>query len=225
MYKQRGMTLVEVLITMTILTLVLALSYQSLSVFLKAAGNSNSLLRDKQQEIITRVALRNSVAGMLDYYVKNDEGLYRPYFYNSASAIQYVSSSPMVFKSSPEVFVFLEKVEWQRGEKLNIWECPLDAVLPYTQQEFSIKYQQCIEVSGGLERGAISLSAELQAAGEVRFSILNPTQTENSETAHLLPKSISILLGGEGEENNWTFRTRVENLMKFYQIQGAGINV
>lgn len=225
MYKQRGMTLVEVLITMTILTLVLALSYQSLSVFLKAAGNSNSLLRDKQQEIITRVALRNSVAGMLDYYVKNDEGLYRPYFYSSASAIQYVSSSPMVFKSSPEVFVFLEKVEWQRGEKLNIWECPLDAVLPYTQQKFSIKYQQCIEVSGGLERGAISLSAELQAAGEVRFSILNPTQTENSETAHLLPKSISILLSGEGEESNWTFRTRVENLMKFYQIQGAGINV
>ncbi len=219
------MTLVEVLITMTILTLVLALSYQSLSVFLKAAANSNSLLGEKQKEILTRVSLRNSVAGMLDYYVKNQEGLYRPYFYHSASKIQYVSSSPMVFKSFQEVFVSIEKVTVANGEQLNVWECPLSAVLPYIQQEFVTNSEQCLEVSSGIERVNVSMSTDLEDKGEAVFSILRPTQTENSETAHLLPKSIKIILRDGNVKTIWNFHTRVENIMKFYEIQGAGINV
>ncbi|MEO2268641.1 prepilin-type N-terminal cleavage/methylation domain-containing protein [Pseudoalteromonas sp. YIC-656] len=226
MMKRNGFTLVEVLITLTILSLVLVLSFQSLSVFLNAASNSKSELSRTQNEVYTRLMLRSSIAGMLDYYVRNQAGLNRPFFYADNQTIQYVSSSPMVFKQSQEVLASLQikTIDEQLG--LEVTECPLKSVLFYTQPEQPLaRHQACRTVSFVAFDGQIEFFT-VEPAGKSSTPQFNIPgfELEKQLTAHLLPEEIQVRFVKEGKEHIWTFFSRVENIRKFYQNDGGHIS-
>ncbi|MFY8352763.1 PulJ/GspJ family protein [Pseudoalteromonas sp. SSM20] len=225
MIKQKGFTIVEMLITLTILMLVLALSYQALSVFLNAASKNRSDFSKAQSTSLVRVKLRSSVRGMLDYYVLNSQGHMRPYFFQNDSVIQYISVTPLIFSTEPEVLVTLQVKEsdFGNGKQLKILECKLKDRMPYEQNEVHFPINDNCEVlTDKIYAENIELNVERINGSENFLSLPGFTAVEDALTFHLLPKSISIKLYDSKIEQatEWRFQTKIENKRKYFAMDG-----
>lgn len=225
MHNQRGFTIVEVLITLTILMLVLTLSYQSLSVFLNAASKNRSDFSKAQSTSLVRVKLRSSIRGMLDYYTLNSQGHMRPYFIENESAIQYISVSPIIFSNEPEVLVTLSVKDSESGEgkRLELIECPLKDRMPYKQVEtvFSTN-KSCANLTDKIEAEEIEISVQRVGDNNAFENFKGFGQIEDVLTFHLLPSLIKIkFINSNFEEpTEWRFRTKIENKRKYFSMDG-----
>lgn len=229
MIKQKGFTIVEVLITLTILMLVLTLSYQALSVFLSAASKNRSDFSKAQSTSLVRVKLRSSIRGMLDYYALNSQGHMRPYFIENESSIQYISVSPIIFSSEPEVLVTLSVKDEESGEgkKLELLECPLKKRMPYTQDDkLFVTNQNCELLTDKITAEQIEISVQRVGSNDEFENLTGFGQLEDVLTFHLLPSMITIKLFSAHfqEPTEWRFRTKIENKRKYFSMDGFNGN-
>lgn len=221
--KNLGFTIVEVLITLSILSLVLTLSYQALSVFVSAASKNRSQYVNNQDLLLTRLKLRSSITSLFDYYVPNEQGLKRPYFFQKDNEIQYISLSPMVFFDEPEVLVNLKVTEENANQKkLEVWECPLKTTLPrQLKPEPHPINESCILFSDKLKFDDVRFDV-------ITFDLMQKDAYVNSEqngidnmtTVHILPQIIKVQFYSGNSKITWNFNTKIENKRKYYEMDG-----
>lgn len=220
----KGFSLVEVLITLSILTLVLTLSYQSLSVFLNAASKSRGDFNEAQSTSLLRVKLRASIRGMLDYYARNEDGHMRPYFIEMDSAIQYISVSPMVYSEQPEVLVTIKVIETETDEnqRLEVWECPLRDQMPFSQglAIISPNSKKCSLINNKISAETIAISVNRVNNDNSLSTLPGFGQIEDVLTFHLLPQFLTFTFVSSEREISWRFNTKIENRRKYFNMDG-----
>ncbi len=224
MKRVLGFSVVEVLITLTILMLVLTLSYQSLSTFLGFAVNTRSSFNEKQWESITRIKLKSSFRAMLDYYTVDENGSRTPFFIAEKMKVQYVSSSPMIFSNAPEVLVtLLVKEVSDEFFELLVLECPLKSVLPYRLSFVPVeKNEQCVQIPKSILAENIQFEVEYSEE-QGRFQMEGfEAQAGISTYLHLLPAKLSIIFEDKNNERSWLFWTKIENMRKYSHSSNLG---
>lgn len=229
--SQSGFTLIESIITITLLSLLLGLTYQSMSVFLDAANRSNSRFIQAERNIELRLKLRASIRSMMDYYVKEQGNPDKEhYFKYDTSSLQYISLSSLFFEEQREVVTKLTVENQEQLTRLVVLECPLTEVLPFTLSSDWQKSDACREKL--FEFSEQRLEFDVQFYGEktnsIGLNILNPTQAAfapKNETDHLLPKSISLRFTGQYSKTTWAFRPKIENRQKYLEDYGEGFTI
>ena len=225
----KGFTLVEVLITLTILTFVLALSYQSLSVFLKAASKNRGHYQVVQSESLLRLKLRSSIRSMLDYYVVAPDGLNQPLFFATDEVIQYVSLSPIIYDRDDEVFVSIMIDNEQNKASLVVTECLLSSVMPHRLDEFPYETpQSCLQAIAPIEANAIefNIQSENKKTDTSNNFLMNlpgfgaSQDIAQNTTKHLLPTSVEVVIQKANDTATWRFYPQVENLNKYFALDG-----
>ncbi len=228
MLKQKGFTLIEALISVTVLAFVLAITYQSLSIFLNVANKSRGNFSTVEQEIMMRLKLRASIRSMFDYYVtsSDDSKSIKHYLLSTQTYIRYISLTPIYLNHENEVAVYLSITENERGQQLRIEECPLSDILPYTITERWQTTENCQITLMPTYYDNITIEleniiAQTEATAHLNSSIIN----KEVELRHLLPVSITFSFISGENIYRWKFIPSIENLSKYLSIQNGDIHV
>lgn len=227
--QNKGFTLIETLVTVTVLALLLGLAYQSVSIFMKATNNSKSRFHKIEQEVELKLNLRASIRSMLDYYVKPDPTKPKQlYLFNDDNVLRYVSLSSFFFDDRIEVTVQLETSKSNEGSELIITECPLSEFIPLSLEQTLVVTEKCRQRNYLLDYTSVSFGVELfEEDARESLSLRNApgiTFDSESQIEHLLPKFIKVHLQSD-DSDVWAFRPVIENKSKYLDGHGQDINI
>jgi general secretion pathway protein J len=121
--RHRGFTLIEVIVAITIFAMMVVIATsalnQTLNQFQKLQKQGVNFWENSKT-----LWLNRSLACMCDYYVKNDNNLWFPYFIGTSNEISYVSLAP--FANNLPVAVWLIRKQNSDGSfSLDYYETPV----------------------------------------------------------------------------------------------------
>lgn len=208
--RQSAFTLVEMLISVSILAMVLTLSYQAFGIYLKSFGSTKSLVSESELAISTDLKLRYSIAAMSDYYVKENDEKVKLYFKHSEDSIEYVSTYS-ILGFNADVVTQIAYLRDESSSSLRVKECPLNKLLLLSYEGIS-ESENCkvTDVLSGVE--SLSIAVEEQKT----ILTFNDTleEYEQSEAMHLLPKNITLSYSVNGIKGELYAATKIRNIVK-----------
>ncbi|MCF6457527.1 prepilin-type N-terminal cleavage/methylation domain-containing protein [Pseudoalteromonas sp. MMG024] len=228
--NSKGFTLIETLVTVTVLTLLLGLAYQSMSVFIAATNKSSSRFFEVEQVVELKLKLRASVRSMLDYYVKPDPTKPKElYLYNRDNVLRFVSLSSFFFDDKTEVAIQMAAKNVDSQVFIEVTECPIAEFLPLSLEQNFLVTENCRQQSYKLPFTSVVFNVALATSSREKqeFDLTRgfaETFKAGSELDHLLPEAIKLQFEGE-QKTEWSFLTVIENRMKYLEGYGSTINI
>lgn len=208
--NNNGFTLIEMLISVTILAMVLTLSYQAFGLYLKNFGSTKSLISGAQTNLKTQLKLRYSIASMMDYYVDDGSGETMLLLSTQNNTLRYASNYSILGFGN-EVVTTLAMNEQQPNE-LVITECDLaqNLILSISQQ---IEQSSCRSEVLQQPVSDFTITA-IEAKPIITFDDISESYVE-AEAQHLLPRAIKVSYTYQETQYQSVFRTHIRNLPKY----------
>lgn len=208
----QGFTLVEMLISITILAMVMALSFQAFSLYLNTFSRTKSIVSEAESLMVSQFRFRNSISSMRDYYVSHngDAALLVNY---SDGSLEYVSAYSITGYAGDVIVKWYIDTE-SENDNLMLIECPLSKVLPL-ELAFEFNNDNCTK-SLFIENGqnfnlSYTQHPEVYAYDDVSQNVELVTRR------HLLPQSVTLTYSRDDESIEFIALTKARNLVKLLE--------
>lgn len=222
MRKENGFTLIEVLISTTIIALVVYLAFLAQSFFLNIWYSNKLATNIAMEEYRVHSLMRSAIESITEYFITDPEsekvGAYYPFFNADSKSVEFVTLSSVFSKGSAAAGkLFIEKNTKEKTMALIYEEAALDATYIRYQSEI-IAYSRSMVISDGLSHVTFRYYGtwEIIWNNELEYfeSIKKWQEVYQGKDRKTTPDIIEISLVGKDGEKILSFPVKSHNPYK-----------
>jgi len=230
MRKENGFTLIEVLISTTIIAIVVYLAFLAQSFFLNIWYSNKLASNIAMEEYRVHSLMRSAIESITEYFITDPEsekaGAYYPFFNADSSSVEFVTLSSVFFKGSAAAGkLFLKKNTKEKTMALIYEEASLDATYIRYQGE-RIAYSRSMVIADGLSSVTFRYYGtwEIIWNDELEYFEANKQWQDvyQGKDRKTTPDIIEISLAGKDGEQRLSFPVKSHNPYKaaFFDNEG-----
>lgn len=222
MQKENGFTLIEVLISTTIIGLVVYLAFLAQSFFVNIWYSNKLATNIAMEEYRAHSLLRSAIESITEYFITDPEseriGVRYPFFNAGSTSVEFVTLSSVFFKGSAAAGkLSLKKNSEEKTTELIYAEAPLNTTYIRYRGD-KIAYSRSMVIAGGLSKATFRYYGTWEIIWNVELEFYETKkrwqdvyQGKDRETT---PDIIEISLAGISGDQTLSFPVKSHNPYK-----------